>query len=82
MPETDKEERPVYCPKCRNQVGTTPDGKSLKAGKGAVLRGNGANLHLTEGVLALEVEGAPPVIGCQKCGRDFTVKEALQAQGH
>lgn len=76
------EERAVKCPKCRSQVGTTPDGKSIKAGKNTALRGAGANLYLMEGVLALEVEGESPVIGCQQCGKEFTVKEALQGEGH
>jgi hypothetical protein len=76
-------ERTVHCPKCRKQVGTTPDGISLRAGKGSSLTNGGADAHLAEGVLVEPLEGHEPLeIGCRACGHSFTIRQALQAEGH
>jgi ribosomal protein S27E len=73
-------ERAVNCPKCGGQIGTTPDGKSLRAGKGSVLQGKAAVLHSTEGLIAREVEGHGAVeVGCLGCGETFAVGDALSA---
>jgi ribosomal protein S27E len=72
------EERTVHCPNCKLRIGTTSDGKSLKAELGAVLSGKAAELHTTVGVIDAVVEGHGRVeVGCRKCGDTFTVTEAL-----
>jgi hypothetical protein len=77
------EERAVCCPKCGKQVGTTPDGESLRAGHGSALKGEGAQLHLSKGVLIEALEGHEPLeVGCVACGHTFTIRQALQAEGH
>ena len=74
-------ERAVCCPKCGKQIGTTPDGKSLRAGHGSALKGEGAHLHLSKGVLVEALEGHEPLeVGCVACGHSFTVAEALSAE--
>ena len=78
----DAGERAVRCPECGTQIGTTPDGKSLRAGRGAALKGEGAQLHLSKGVLVEALEGHEPLeVGCVACGASFTVGEALKAEG-
>jgi hypothetical protein len=75
------EERAVRCPECGKQVGTTPDGESLRAGHGSALKGEGAQLHLSKGVLVEALEGHEPLeVGCVACGHSFTVAEALTAE--
>jgi endogenous inhibitor of DNA gyrase (YacG/DUF329 family) len=79
--EANAEERAVNCPKCGKQVGTTPDGESLRAGHGSALKGEGAQLHLSKGVLVEALEGHEPLeVGCVACGHSFTVSEALSAE--
>lgn len=74
------EERAVKCPRCSLRIGTTTDGESLKAGLGAVLQGKAAELHLAAGVIPTKAEGHGLVeVGCRKCGQEFTVLEALNA---
>jgi hypothetical protein len=75
-------EWPVCCPHCHKQIGTSPDGKSLRAGKGAVLPGNTVSLHLNEGVIAEPEEGDELWVGCAPCWKAFTLKQGLQAAGH
>jgi hypothetical protein len=76
------EERAVCCPKCRKQIGTTPDGESLRAGHGSALKGEGAQLHLSKGVLVEALEGHEPLeVACVACGSSFTVAEALSTEG-
>lgn len=83
MSEQTAKERPVRCPHCRKQIGTTPDGKSLRAGKGALLPDETATLHLNEGVIAEpSMPDAPLYIGCADCWKAFTLKDALRADGH
>ncbi len=75
-------ERAVCCPECGKQIGTTPDGKSLKAGHGSALQGEGAQLHLSKGVVVEALEGHEPLeVGCVACGHSFTVAEALTSEG-
>lgn len=82
MSTPNAEEQAVNCPKCGAQVGTTPDGKSMRARRGSALQGKAAVAHLTEGVLVQEVEGhGPLMVGCLSCGEEFTVAEALNSQG-
>jgi hypothetical protein len=83
MSDSNAEERAVNCPKCRKQIGTTPDGESLRAGHGSALQGEGAQLHLSKGVLVEALEGHEPLeVGCTACGQTFTLGEALRAEGH
>lgn len=75
------DERIVNCPKCEAQIGTTPDGKQLRAGRGSVLQGKAAALHMTAGLIPEEVEGYGAVdVGCLGCGASFPVGEALTAE--
>lgn len=81
MSEATGPERIVNCPKCGAQIGTTPNGQGLRAGKGAVLQGKAAALHMTLGVIPAEVEGYGAVdVGCLGCGATFYITEALTAQ--
>jgi hypothetical protein len=50
-------EKAVNCPNCGANMGTTPDGEHLRAGKGSILKGYAAELHMTEGLIPVEVEG-------------------------
>lgn len=75
------DERIVKCPRCGARLGTTPDGQSLRAGKGLVLQGKAAALHLSAGLIPAEVEGYGAVdVGCLGCGATVYVAEALSAQ--
>lgn len=82
MSTPQAQEQTVNCPKCGASIGTTADGKRLKAGKGSVLQGKAAVEHITTGSIGEEVEGhGPVVVGCLACGREFKVSEALSAGG-
>lgn len=75
-------ERAVHCPKCGGQVGTTHDGRHLRAGKGSTLQGKAASTQLIEGMIPEEIEGYGAVeVGCLGCGGTFTVAEAMSAEG-
>lgn len=83
MSESTAKEQAVNCPKCETQLGTTPDGKSIRAGRGSSLTGDAAESHIGEGVLVSPLEGDGPLkVGCVKCGASFTVGEALRARGN
>lgn len=78
MPQATKPERIVNCPNCGAKMGTTPDGHHLRAGKGSVLKGKAAELHTTEGLLPMEVEGHGAMeVGCLGCSASFTVADVL-----
>jgi DNA-directed RNA polymerase subunit RPC12/RpoP len=75
-------ERDVNCPKCGVRIGTTPDGKSVRAARGSALTGDAATAHIGEGVLVSPLEGEEPLkVGCGACGANFTVTEALSVEG-
>jgi DNA-directed RNA polymerase subunit RPC12/RpoP len=82
MSEAKEKGRLVRCPHCQKQIGTSPDGRSMIAGKGAVLPGESASLQLNEGVIVEPEGGGPLWVGCASCWKAFTLKDALQAEGH
>lgn len=75
-------EKAVNCPNCGANMGTTPDGEHLRAGKGSILKGYAAELHMTEGLIPVEVEGRGAMdVGCLGCSASFTVADVLNAEG-
>ena len=79
MSQTAGPERIVNCPNCGAKMGTTPDGERLRAGKGSVLKGRAAELHMTGELIPVEVEGHGAMeVGCLGCSASFTIADVLK----